>query len=348
MQILQESNSVRKKANLVATLHQAGGAGAAARLALVKSPAGTLSGFDPHSPLELYLASLSPSGRRTQAANLERAARLSNGSALSATWGALRFGHVEIIRSKLQGLGYSAPIINGTLSALRGVARRAWHLGEMKAEDFARIKDVRGVSAQSRKKPARALSPVEISSLLQACERDVGAGSARDACLITLLYGAGLRRDEASRLELSAYNVRTHELHVVGKGARSRPVFFDDEGARRAINNWLRARGAEPGAFLCPVSHTGRIRIRQMSGQAIYAALKRLALRAGVSHFSPHDLRRSYATQLFDDGADSRLVQGLLGHSSVATTEKYDLRGEKARRRASRRIKVPFRPPRKV
>lgn len=339
---------MRKRSTITAIARQSKAAPAARSLALVVASAGQVISPDPSSPLDLYLASLSPSGRLTQERNLERAARVSGGHVDGARWDLLRFGHVEIIRSKLQGLNYSAPLINATLSALRGVARRAWHLGLMSAEDYYRIKDVRGLRGDSRRRPAREVTESEISLLLSACDRAGGAAGARDACLITLLYGGGLRRDEARRIQLSDYHERSHSLHVIGKGKRARTAFFEDQGARRALNNWLRVRGCKPGPLLCAVSRSGAIVIRMLSGQAIFAALRRRALAAGLERFSPHDLRRSFATHHFEEGSDSRLVQGMLGHASPSTTAKYDLRSEKARRRASKRARVPFRPPRKV
>lgn len=323
-----------------------GAAPGRAALALVAQVPGAISELDPHSPLALYLASLSPSGRRTQAGNLERAALATGGHVAALQWELLRFGHVEIIRSKLQALGYSTQLINATLSALRGVARRCWHLGLMSAEDYYRIKDVRGVRGNARHRPARALLQAEIDLLLDACDRSGGAGGARDACLITLLYGGGLRRDEARRLQLSDYHERDHRLRVCGKGNRERTVFFDDPGARRAINNWLRVRGREQGPLLCAVTRSGALSLQMISGQAIYAALKRRGEQAGLAHFSPHDLRRSFATEQFNEGSDAALVQQLLGHASITTAQKYDLRSEKARRAASRRVRVSFRRPR--
>jgi site-specific recombinase XerD len=276
-----------------------------------------------------------------------RAARLIGGTIDTLRWDRLRFGHVEIIRSRLLERDYSASLINATLSALRGVARRAWHLGMMTAEDFQRIKDVRGCpSSSERRRPVRALAVDEISLLLSACDRAGDTSGARDACLISLLYGAGLRRDEARSLQLSDYHHREHVLTVVGKGRKPRTIYVDDPGARRALHNWLRHRGSAQGPLLLAVSRGGRVLAHGISGQAIFAALRRRALQAGVARFSPHNLRGSYASRLFDEGADAAMIQKLLGHSSISTTQKYDLRSERARRRASKLVRVPFRRPR--
>jgi site-specific recombinase XerD len=300
---------------------------------------------DPAAPAELYLLSLSEGGRRGQRVNLERVSRIMGGKGLVFTWSDLRAHDVETIRQRLRMEEFSASTINGTLSALRATARRSWHLAQMDVEDYERIRDVRGVSDRQRVREVRSLEISEIDALLKACEDPTtnSAGGLRDACIITLLYGGGLRCNEARELELSSYSTRTHTLKVLGKGSRDRFVYFDGAGARRAINAWLRIRGSSPGPLLCPVDRYGAIDIRILTNQAIAYALERRASVAGISHFSPHDLRRSFCTHLLEEDCDLSLVQGLMGHASISTTTKYDLRREDAKRKAAGVIRVPFR-----
>lgn len=90
-----------------------------------------------------------------------------------------------------------------------------------------------------------------------------------------------------------------------------------------AVNDWLRVRGGEPGALLCPV-HCNTIIIRHLSDQSVLAILRKRQKAAGVEKFSPHDLRRTFISDLLDAGADIVTVQKVAGHANTATTAKYE------------------------
>jgi site-specific recombinase XerD len=320
----------------------------AGALSLVRpDPRSLLPRWDSLSPAGLYLASLLPSGRRVMHTNLQRVAQLVGAPGGKIEWHLLRFAHVEFLRSAMHSSGLSASTINGTLSGLRGVARQAFLLGQMTAEDYQRIREVRGVRSQHLQR-GRALRGDELERLLEACDSAGGPAGARDACFIALMCGGGLRRAEAAAVQLDDYSKRGHSLRIHGKGDRERLVYFDDGGARRALNLWLRERGEEPGALLCPVNKAGQVENRPLSPHAIYHALRRRAREAGIKPVSPHDLRRTFATVLLTEGSDLAVVQRLLGHASIETTARYDHRGEEAKRRAGLKMHLPFRGRRKI
>jgi site-specific recombinase XerD len=229
------------------------------------------------------------------------------------------------------------------LAALRGVLKEAWRLGQMDAETYQRASDLRNVRSE-RLPTGRALTKRELQKLFRACSKSAGPIGARDAALISVLYGGGLRRSEAVSLDLEDYNPETGELRIrAGKGRKERTVYARN-GSKDALEAWLTVRGDEAGPLFWPADGRGRKLVnRRMSDQAVRLMLMRRAKQARISqHFSPHDLRRTFVSDLLEAGADMSVVQGMAGHSSIDTTARYDRRGEEAKRRAAELLHVPY------
>lgn len=295
------------------------------------------------NPAAVYLASLSsPTGRRTQKQALDVMAGLVSGNAdcLAFTWSALRYQHTAAIRAQLM-TRYSAATVNKFLSALRGVLRECWRLGLTSAEDYQRAADLGSVTG-STVPAGRELQPGEITALLASCESDLTPAGARDAAVIALMYAAGLRRDEVVRLDLEDYEPDTGKLVILGKRNKQRTVYLTN-GAADAMADWLDVRGHEPGPLFLPINKGGKLQARRMTNQAIYNLLAKRAELAGVRKFSPHDMRRTFVSDLLDAGADIATVAKMAGHSSVTTTARYDRRGEQAKQKAAGLLHVPYR-----
>jgi len=291
------------------------------------------------NPASVYLASLRPSGRRSIKGRLQRVADMFNCPLELMPWHDLRYQHLEAIRSVLQDSGLAPSTINLTLYAVRGVAKSAFNLGLMSADDYSRLCNVKPVRGERITK-GRALSVGEIGALLDTCAgTPIGI---RDAAIISVMYAAGLRRDEIVSLDLDNYDPDSGELRVIGKGNKERLLYVDN-GALDALNDWLSVRGDSPGALFRPVRKGGKVEDRRMTDQAIYNLLATHATEAGISRFSPHDLRRSFISELLDRGADVVTVQLLAGHANVQTTAQYDRRGERAKKKAIGLLHVPYR-----
>lgn len=296
------------------------------------------------NPAAVYLAHLKPSGRRTMHQALDViAARLTNGKAdaLSCPWAALRFQHTTAIRAYLAE-AYQPATANKMLSALRGVLKIAWRLELMTAEDHARATDLKAIRGSSL--PAgRELASDELTALQRACAADTTPAGTRDAALIALLYTAGLRRDEIVHLDRADYTPESGRLVVRGKGGKQRSVYVLG-GAAQALGDWLRLRGEDSGALFWPILYTGALRPRRMTAQTIYNILRKRATQAGVEHFSPHDLRRTFVSDLLDAGADIATVARLAGHANVQTTARYDRRPEATKKKAAGLLQIAYRP----
>ncbi|MES2463060.1 MAG: tyrosine-type recombinase/integrase [Armatimonadota bacterium] len=298
------------------------------------------------NPAAVYLTSLAPGSRRTMREALDTIADLVSAGrcpdCLRLDWSSLRYAETAAIRAVLAER-YSAATVNKMLSALRGTLKAAWRLGLLSAEEYQRARDIDSVSNDVL--PAgRSLDTAEIVALMAACQSDPTPDlGARDAAILALLYGCGLRRAEVVTLTVADCRVseRGTDLRVLGKRNKQRLVPLAG-GAARAVANWLRIRGEADGPLFNPYRKGGRRQTGGLTTQAVYKMLQERARTAGVADFSPHDCRRTFVGDLLDRGADIVTVQKLAGHASVSTTARYDRRGETTKRRAAELLHVPY------
>jgi integrase/recombinase XerD len=221
------------------------------------------------------------------------------------------------------------------MSAVRGLHRFATREG-LTADDPSRAVPP---PALPRRLP-RALDVDAVSRLLEAARRGDDPLALRDVALLELLYGTGARVSEAVGLAVDDVDLDARSVLLRGKGGRSRVVPLGGY-ARDAVQAYLvRSRpmllslsrtAGRPGAvrsggvpsrtaMLWRNGHGG-----VLTRQGAWLVLRAAALRAGLGDVSPHVLRHSFATHLLDGGADVRVVQELLGHASVTTTQVYTL-----------------------
>ncbi|MCR4824238.1 MAG: tyrosine recombinase XerD [Bacteroidales bacterium] len=166
------------------------------------------------------------------------------------------------------------------------------------------------------------LSVEEVTAILESVDTSAGWMGLRDRAILEVLYGCGLRVSEACDLRISHVYLKEGFVRVVGKGDKERLIPLG-EMAAEAFSLYLQARpdAAEPAfddiAFL---NKNGR----PLSRVSIFNLVKKQALLAGVrKEISPHTFRHSFATHLIENGADLRVVQEMLGHESILTTEIY-------------------------
>jgi len=219
--------------------------------ALAEAPALTVATALPpdRHPAAVYIASLAPGSRRTMRQALDVIAGLLTGGCADAEtldWSALRYPHTQAVRAALAER-YRPATANKMLAALRGVLREAWRLGYVSAEEYHRAVDLAAVRGSTLPR-GRALTAGELRALFSAVADDARpATRARDAVLLAVLYGAGVRRAEAVALDVADYDPETGALTIRrGKGNKAR-VMYATNGVREALAAWLRVRGPEPG-----------------------------------------------------------------------------------------------------
>jgi integrase len=266
---------------------------------------------------------------------------LTNGTcdAMTLNWAALRYPHTAVVRSVLMER-YSPAMANKMLCALRRTLKEAWRLEQMSAEDYDRAVDIESIQGTSLLR-GRALSGEEIAALMDACTLDLTLVGVRDAAMLAILM-VGLRRSEVVNLDLKDFNPRTRALTIRGAKGRKDRIVYLPVGSFRAVKDWLAVRGKEPGPLLYPLNKAKCLIPRRMSEQAVTKALHRRGKEAEVDYFSPHDLRRTFISNLLDAGADLVTASELAGHSSTSVTARYDRRGEETKKKAIDLLNVPY------
>ena len=167
------------------------------------------------------------------------------------------------------------------------------------------------------------LTVEEINALVDAIDVSTAEGQ-RNRAIIEMLYGSGLRVSELVNLKLSDMYLDDGFMRVLGKGSKQRLVPISDESKKQFLL-WMECRrasvieqdGQGDYAFLNRRGH-------QLTRVMIFTIIKRLCAAAGIQKsISPHTLRHSFATHLLQNGADLRIIQQLLGHEDITTTEIY-------------------------
>ena len=210
-----------------------------------------------------------------------------------------------------------ASTANRRLAVLRRFYRWAMRDGRVAQDPTLRLKGA--------KKPPRfpkSLSEDQVEALLRAPDTDTPLGL-RDRAMLELLYATGVRVSELVGLTLSQLSLTEGLVRVFGKGGKERIVPLGEE-ARNWIERYLKdARGAILGRRVADALFVTQ-RGHSMSRQMFWILIKRYTARAAIdAPLSPHGLRHAFATHLLNHGADLRVVQLLLGHADISTTQIY-------------------------
>ena len=233
---------------------------------------------------------------------------------ISAFLGSLRTGDVEHT-----ALGTASAA--RTIVSVRGLHRFMLREQLVTTDVTAAVKPPRPAA-----RLPKALPLEDIEAILDAAGAPGTTLASRDRALLELLYGTGSRISEAVGLDLDDLDLEDSTVLLFGKGGKQRIVPIGSY-ARASLIDYLTssrttlvsARVNSPAVFL-------NARGGRLSRQSAWTVLTKAAQRAGVTaDVSPHTLRHSFATHLLDGGADVRVVQELLGHASVTTTQIYTL-----------------------
>lgn len=317
-------------------------------------------------PLAIYLAQLrSPASRRSILSVLSRAAKIFDGmdrecdpeeseeTAASYPWGtpgAISFAKTQAavsIIAEEPSPGHEdeddpprkVAAARLLASALKGLARAAFSLRLLEADERQRIDDIRPPKSTGSER-GRRLTDAEVARLFDVCTRDDSPIGRRDGTIIAVALGTALRRFEIAALDLADYQRPATAGHDPvrlavrkGKGGKSGHAPGPPDLAF-ALADWLAVRGEEPGPlFYASVGRGQHLTRRRLSASGIYLALVERGRQAGIE-LAPHDFRRTAITRFLERKGDLAMAQRYSRHSSPETTARYDKRGEDALMRA--------------
>ena len=215
----------------------------------------------------------------------------------------------------------AAASVNRFIAAVRTLFSYALKFGHIKKNPAINLKTVK-----LPKKVPRFMTQPEVNELCTEPERNELLWSSRDKALFTMLYSSGCRVSEIANLCLSDFSADFHSAVVTGKGNKQRIVYFATE-ARNAIAEYLpdRKKVMEENGT---AGSTDRFFVNQkgiaLSVGGIHYIITRYSGPEGTNrHMNPHAFRHTFATTMIGNGADVRMVQEMLGHSSISTTQRY-------------------------
>ena len=291
-----------------------------------------------NNPAVAYITRLSSLGsKRTVMSSLRIVAKMLGFSGIdNCPWQELKRPHILQILFNLSEKGLSPATQNSYLSSIKGVCEEAWMLELMSADDYQKIYKIPSVKG-SRLASGRALEPTEVAALMSACSINGCSASIRDKAIVALLIGCGLRKAEVTSLKVEDINWKESAFNVIGKGNKQAKCFMPAQTAL-AVQCWLKIRGEHTGYIFSRILKNGTILDTPITGQGITYILKKRGAAAQIDEFAPHDTRRTFATRMFESGADALIVQAAMRHANLDTTRRYDFRGEKKLKEVSQSI----------
>jgi site-specific recombinase XerD len=221
----------------------------------------------------------------------------------------------DLVRQYISFLTTSQKAKRSVTRKLAAIRRYfAWHIrnGTLKTDPTTGVRTPSGTG-----RLPKVLTKEQLNALLSCNNPDVPEWkSSRDTALIELLYGSGLRVSEVCSIDIDSINDRNNTVIVMGKGSKQRQVPVSEPSVL-AVKHWLKFRNE----VVC--QETYALFLNARGHRLAPRDVRRIIDERALTPTHPHALRHTYATHLLDNGADLRAVQELLGHSDVATTQRY-------------------------
>lgn len=252
-------------------------------------------------------------------------------------WHLLQPEHVMALVAVLREDGYAPNTSSLYVNAVRGVMNEAWRISLISQEHLLKMRSVKA-TAGTRLSQGRNLRRTLIRELMDVCAADPRPQGLRDAAVIGILYGSGMRKSESVNLDLAQVNFAERSLRVTGKGNKEL-LKYAPAWAFAKLQAWLEFRreqlkeGEQDDSFLFNRIRRGsHITRERITKHAIYYIARQRGEQVGVK-IMPHDFRRSFITRVIEEH-DLSIAQKLAHHTNIQTTASYDVRDDNERRRA--------------
>ncbi|MCP1506687.1 site-specific recombinase XerD [Pseudomonas marginalis] len=296
------------------------------------------------NPLTLYLTRLAPSSQLTMRYVLQDAADRLGFEDINLEdidWHLLQPEQVIALVAALREDGYAPNTSSLYVNAVRGVMNEAWRMSLISQEHLLKMRTVKAASG-TRLSQGRNLRRTLIREMMDVCAADPRPQGLRDAAVIGILYGSGMRKSESVNLDLAQINFDERSLRVIGKGNKEL-IKYAPGWAFAKLQAWLEFRreqlkeGEQDDSFLFNRIRRGsHITRERITKHAIYYIARQRGQQVGVK-IMPHDFRRSFITRVIEEH-DLSIAQKLAHHTNIQTTANYDVRDDNERRRAVERF----------
>lgn len=290
---------------------------------------------DPNCPVYIYISGLrKKSSQNTAKAVLQSIARhLKQQSIYDITWTSFDLNTMNQLVRVLEETGLAPDTIVLYGAIVKGVLRKAYLLEQISQLQYDRVCSV-NLPLGGSKRSHQIISFEDFDIFLQQFNGHFNA-QRRNMALFSLLIGCGLRRFEITNLMMSHLDLANGRLRFSGKGGKIRQVAMH-QNTLTSLNNWLKVRGSHNGPVFLRIykndvidnSYLKRDTDKKLtdfclSNHSIYKLCKKFGLINQTRHIPPHSIRRSYATRLYNNQVDLKVIANLMGHSSIKTTELY-------------------------
>lgn len=218
--------------------------------------------------------------------------------------------------------------INLSLSTIKNIAYECWQQSIIDVDCYMKIKQIKKYTG-TRAPSGRVLDAKEINKIKKYFTKNKTNKDLRNKALFALAIGAGLRRRELLLLNIS--DIKNKCVVVNGKGNKSRTIHLSTF-ALNAVLKLISILPRTSGALFSKINKLDDITSSRISSMGVGCIINQIQDNCKIEHFTPHDLRRTFATTLLDVGADTLAVQKLMGHASLNTTSIYDRRGDKTQK----------------